>query len=86
MSNSLLNNKIYWIKDIEDENLEDDELVKKIELLIKQNGFHIEKCVLEAQTGYDNFYLIHYAAKMCRSELCKYLITKLGFGKYFLKI
>ncbi|CAF0778612.1 unnamed protein product, partial [Brachionus calyciflorus] len=67
------------IKDIEDENLQDIEIITKLKLFIEQSGTQIKKSFLEAQTGYDNFYLLHYAAKTCRAELCKYLVDELGY-------
>ncbi|RNA34874.1 ankyrin repeat [Brachionus plicatilis] len=65
--------------DIEDENINDTEIKEKLEFLIEQNGLQLKKSLIETQTGYDNFNLLHYAAKSCRSSLSNYLIEILAF-------
>lgn len=70
------------MKDIEEENLSDSEIIEKIENLIEQNGLQLKKSLIEAQTGYDNFSLLHYAAKTCRPKLTGYLIENLSMGNF----
>lgn len=40
----------------------------------------VKKRLKDSQSGYDNFSLLHYAAKSLRVKLCEYLIDHLGIG------
>lgn len=70
------------MKDIEEENFTDSQIIDKIESLLEQNGIQFKKSLIEAHTGYDNFSLLHYAAKTCRSKLTNYFIENLSMGNF----
>lgn len=67
-------------KDIDDENIKDLDIIAKIDSLFQKNGLRVEKYLLDAQTGINNYSLLHYAAKNCRANLCKFLIDEISMS------
>jgi hypothetical protein len=45
---------------------------------ITSSSYECKRYFQSAQNGYDNFSLLHYAAKYSRTNLCEYLIEELG--------
>lgn len=74
------------VKDIEDDLFKDDELIVQIENRIANNSsamspLQTTRMLRDVHTGYDNWTLLHFAAKNFRVKLCEYLIEKISISK-----
>jgi hypothetical protein len=58
----------------------DSQIIESLEKYVNQNRDGKAQ-LKDARAGYDNFSLLHYAAKSMRSQLCAYLIDEMKFGK-----
>jgi hypothetical protein len=67
----------FKLKIIEDPNINDFEIENTIKSMVT-SSWECRKKLQNGQNGYDNYSLLHYAAKMCRAHLCEYLIDDLA--------
>jgi hypothetical protein len=89
MDSNLANEMKSFVKEIEDEANSDAEIMAHVESLLKtfssaaslshsSGSMQLKKKLKEAHSGYDDFSLLHYAAKAARPKLCEFLISELG--------
>lgn len=74
------------VKDIEDDLFKDDELIVQIENRIANSSsamspLQTTRMLRDVHTGYDNWTLLHFAAKNFRVKLCEYLIEKISISE-----
>lgn len=74
------------MKDIEDDQYRDEEIIVQIENRIANSSpspLQTMRMLRDIRVGYDNWTLLHFAAKTFRAKLCEYLIDKLSISISF---
>ena len=70
------------IQDIEDTNQLEETLLKRLESLLREDGKNFER-ISDARIGYENYSMLHCAAKANRPNLCAFFIDEINIGSTF---
>ena len=60
--------------------MDDLELIEKLDQIVKESHLSVPVDIRKYTSGYDNFSLLHNAAKCYRYRLCSHLIGTIRIG------